>query len=123
LARTPSPPYFAVLFSSVRTPADAEGYAAMAEQMIRLAAEQPGFLGVESVRDSDGIGITISYWDSLEAIERLGQHAEHRLARQLGRKRWYETFRLRICRVEQEQAFRAVDENVQKQRKRRSSEQ
>jgi heme-degrading monooxygenase HmoA len=106
LAQTPEPPYYAVLFTSVRTAADPEGYADMAERMLRLAAEQPGFLGVESARGADGPGITISYWASREAIHNWGRHLEHRLAQQGGRSRWYECFRLRVCRVEEERVFR-----------------
>ena len=70
-ATTPEPPYYAVIFTSVRTPADPEGYEQMAERMVELAREQPGFLGVESTRGSDGLGITVSYWAS-EAALRLG---------------------------------------------------
>jgi heme-degrading monooxygenase HmoA len=105
LAATPRPPYYAVVFTSVRTPDDAEGYAAMAERMVELASAQPGFLGVESVRGADAVGITVSYWDSLDAVRRWGEHVEHRLAQQLGRQRWYEQFRLRLCRVEAERVF------------------
>src|SRR5437660_6499542 len=104
LARTPEPPYYAVVFSSLRSD-DADGYAAMAERMVELAATQAGFLGVESVRDADGQGITVSYWASRQAIEDWGRHAEHRLAQAGGRARWYEAFRLRICRVETETVF------------------
>jgi heme-degrading monooxygenase HmoA len=106
IAPTPRPPYYAVLFTTLRTPDDAEGYEAMAERMVELASAQPGFLGVESVRGADGLGITISYWDSLDAIHRWGEYAEHRLAQQMGRSRWYEVFCLRICRVEAERIFR-----------------
>src|SRR4051812_11811980 len=102
IAGTPTPPYYAVLFTSRRTEADPEGYEHMAERMLELAARQPGFLGVESARGEDGLGITVSYWDSLEAIERWGKHAEHRLAQHLGRTRWYEAFSLRVSRVEVE---------------------
>jgi heme-degrading monooxygenase HmoA len=105
LARTPAPPYYAVVFSSLRTSADGDGYAAMAERMVELAATQPGFLGVESVRDVDGQGITVSYWSSLEALHAWGRQAEHRVAQAQGRARWYEAFRLRICRVEQDALF------------------
>jgi heme-degrading monooxygenase HmoA len=105
LACTPPPPYYAVIFTSVRAPDDAAGYADMAEQMAHLASEQPGFLGIESVRDADGTGITVSCWSSLEAIHRWGRHAEHRLAQQGGRRRWYECFRLRVSRVEEERVF------------------
>jgi heme-degrading monooxygenase HmoA len=105
LAATPRPPYYAVIFTSRRTAADDEGYAAAAERMGALAAEQPGFLGIESTRGADGLGITVSYWDSLDAVRRWGEHVEHRLVQQLGRARWYEAFRLRVCRVESERIF------------------
>jgi heme-degrading monooxygenase HmoA len=105
LAGTPRPPYFAVIFTSVRTPDDADGYGRMAERMVELASQQPGFLGIESARGDDGLGITVSYWDSLDAVRRWGEHVEHRLAQRLGRERWYEVFRLRVCRVEAEHGF------------------
>src|SRR5262249_40617116 len=105
LARTPRPPYYAVVFSSVRTEGQHAEYGAMADRMVELAARQPGFLGVESARDGDGVGITVSYWDSLEAIRAWGRVAEHRVAQALGREAWYESFRLRVCRVEEERVF------------------
>lgn len=108
-ASTPAPPYYAVVFTSLRTADDAAGYAAMAEQMARLAVEQPGFLGMESVRDADGVGITVSYWESPEAIDRWHRQAEHRIAQRLGRERWYEQFHLRICRVERAYSFARDD--------------
>jgi heme-degrading monooxygenase HmoA len=104
-AQTPRPPYYAVVFTSQRTGADPEGYAATAARMAELAAEQLGFLGVESARGADGVGITVSYWESLDAVRRWGEHLEHRLAQQLGRSRWYEAFRLRVCRVEADRLF------------------
>ena len=108
-AATPRPPYYAVIFTSRRTAADDEGYAAAAERMVALASAQPGFLGVESTRGADGLGITVSYWDSPDAVRRWGEHVEHRLVQQLGRARWYEAFRLRICRVESERLFDGPD--------------
>jgi heme-degrading monooxygenase HmoA len=105
LAATPAPPYFAVIFSSVRTGADGAGYAAMSERLLELAGTQPGFLGIESVRDAAGVGVTVSYWRSLEAVRAWGRHAEHLHAQAMGRACWYETFRLRICRVEQDRLF------------------
>ena len=99
IADTPRPPYYAVIFSSVRTDGD-DGYGAMAGRMLELAARQPGFLGVESAREE--VGITVSYWDSLEAIARWKTDAEHTQARALGRERWYEAFRVRIARVERD---------------------
>ena len=105
LARTPSPPYYAVVFTSVRTGADAGGYAVTAERMVELAAGRPGFLGIESVRDANGVGITVSYWTSLDAVRAWREDAEHRLAQAQGRAKWYARFRLRVCRVEQEYGF------------------
>jgi heme-degrading monooxygenase HmoA len=100
VAATPSPPYYAVIFTSQRTTADAEGYAATAARMAELAAQQPGYLGIESVRQADGTGITVSYWRNLEDIRTWKRHAEHQLAQELGRTQWYRQFRVRVCRVE-----------------------
>ena len=75
--------------------------------MVELAAEVPGFLGIESVRDAAGHGITVSYWATEEAIAEWGRHAEHRLAQAGGRERWYAGFRLRVARVTEERRFGA----------------
>jgi heme-degrading monooxygenase HmoA len=98
-ARLPQPPYYAVIFSSRRTAGD-EGYEQMAARMVELAAQQPGFLGAESARSADGFGITVSYWRSEADIAAWRQHAEHRLAQEGGRARWYEHYELRVARVE-----------------------
>lgn len=103
LARTPPPPYYAVIFSSIRTDTDA-GYGIMADRMVELAAQQPGFLGAESAREA--VGITVSYWESLDAIKNWRLHIEHTLAREQGRAQWYESFTVRICRVEREYDFK-----------------
>jgi heme-degrading monooxygenase HmoA len=99
LARTPEPPYYAVIFSSQRTEGD-QGYGDVAERMMALAAQQPGFLGVESVRGADGFGITVSYWASEEAIAGWKAHVEHRSAQEGGKRIWYADYQLRIARVE-----------------------
>jgi len=101
IAKTPTPPYYAVIFTSLRTEVD-EGYGDMADRMVELAAAQPGFLGVESARS--GLGITVSYWESLEAIRHWKMNAEHLIAQQLGRKQWYSAFQTRICKVERDSA-------------------
>jgi heme-degrading monooxygenase HmoA len=98
-ARTPEPPYYAVIFSSVLSH-DVEGYVQTSDRMMALASGQPGFLGVESAREE--IGITVSYWRDLDAINGWRRHAEHVEAKRIGRTRWYKTYRLRICRVERE---------------------
>ena len=73
--------------------------------MVELAKQQPGYLGIESARGPDGVGITVSYWESEESIRRWHEQVEHREAQALGRARWYASFQLRICRVEREYAF------------------
>ena len=98
-ARTPEPPYYAVIFTSTRTAVD-DGYGAMADRMVELASQQPGFLGVESTRGVDGLGITVSYWTSLEAIAAWKANAEHRIAQITGHQKWDEHYETRIARVE-----------------------
>lgn len=104
-ARTPAPPYYAVIFSSIRTAGDPEAYGATAEYMVELARTIPGFLGVESVRGTDGFGITVSYWTDEAAIRNWQQHGEHLTAQRLGRERWYARFQLHVCRVERAYGF------------------
>jgi heme-degrading monooxygenase HmoA len=104
-ASTPQPPYFAVIFTSVRTTHDGDGYSAAAERMVELARQQPGFLGVESARGADGLGITVSYWTSEEAIRAWQQNAEHLAVQRQGRERWYSQFELRVARVERAYGF------------------
>ncbi len=99
LARTPQPPYYAVIFTSIRTAVD-HGYAETSDRMVELASQQPGFLGVESVRDSEGVGITVSYWASTEAIAAWKAQAEHMLAQQRGQREWYQRYEIRVARVE-----------------------
>lgn len=98
-ARTPEPPYYAVIFTSTRTSVD-EGYGETADRMVELAAQQPGFLGVESARDPNGLGITVSYWESEEAIANWKRNAEHRVAQSHGIHKWYEEFVTRVAKVE-----------------------
>ena len=99
IARTPAPPYYAAIFTSERTAGD-HGYAQMAERMLELAAQQPGFLGAESVRDADGFGITVSYWADERAIAQWKAQAEHQGAQQAGKSKWYVDFRVRVAKVE-----------------------
>lgn len=97
-------PYYAVIFSSRRAASGEDdgddGYAAMAERMLALAARVDGFLGVESARDADGLGITVSYWRDEHAIARWKADAEHLTAQALGREKWYEHYELRVAKVE-----------------------
>jgi heme-degrading monooxygenase HmoA len=102
IAQTPAPPYYAVIFTSVRNDGDL-GYGAMAEKMMELAAQQPGYLGVESAREE--LGITVSYWVSLESIREWKSHIDHQLAQKSGRDMWYRCYRTRIAKVERDYSF------------------
>ena len=102
LAITPDPPYYAVIFSSLRTDVK-EGYKDTSDRMLELASQQDGFLGYESVREE--LGLTVSYWKDLESMKKWKQHIEHTLARARGRKEWYSAYRVRIAKVEREYGF------------------
>lgn len=102
IAKTPNTPYYAVIFTSVRTNID-EDYGTVAQRMVELAQEQDGFLGIESARSE--LGITVSYWESLEAITKWKYNSEHVFARDMGREKWYQSFKTRICLVERDYGF------------------
>jgi heme-degrading monooxygenase HmoA len=101
----PKPPYYAVVFTSLRHAEPGDGYDEMAQRMEELARAQPGFLGLESARGADGLGITVSYWATMADVAAWGQHAEHLVAQKLGRETWYQWFALRVCRVEHATEF------------------
>lgn len=98
----PAKPYYAVIFSSSLS-SDSEGYLDMAGKMQELAKEQNGYLGFESARED--IGISISYWDSLEAISAWKANVEHEAAQAMGIKQWYQWYKVRICEVQREYQF------------------
>ncbi len=102
IANTPSPPYYAVIFTSLKTDSP-DGYDSMSNRMVELAMLQPGYLGHESARD--GIGITVSYWQSLDSIKQWKQNTEHLFAQQQGRNKWYSHYKTRICLVERDYGF------------------
>jgi heme-degrading monooxygenase HmoA len=94
----------AVVFTSIRTEGD-QGYAQTSDEMVALAARQPGFLGLETARGADGLGITVASWRDEESIRRWREQADHRAAQRAGRERWYRAYRVRVCRVEREYGF------------------
>ncbi|KPN95415.1 antibiotic biosynthesis monooxygenase [Lysinibacillus sp. ZYM-1] len=97
--------YYAVIFTSLRTGQDGEDYGKMAEVIDTLAKQQPGFLRVESVRNEEGKGITVSYWESLEAIQAWKANAKHLTAQQLGKEKWYTNYKVEICQVMKDYSF------------------
>jgi heme-degrading monooxygenase HmoA len=105
LARTPEPPYYAVIFTSKRTEGD-RGYETMARRMVELGAGQPGFLGIESARGGDGVGIAVSYWRDEASIRAWKKVSEHQKAQQAGCDTWYAGYEVRVARVERAYGFR-----------------
>lgn len=106
-AKTPIPPYYAVIFTSEQS-ADKEGYSEMSEQMVKLAEKQPGFLGIETARSN--IRITVSYWKDLESIKDWKENTLHAKAQQLGKDKWYKNYKVRICKVERDYGFEKSSE-------------
>ena len=102
IAQTPPPPYYAVIFTSHRTAGD-QGYGVMAAKMVELAAQQSGFLGVESARED--VGITVSYWSDLDSIKAWKANLEHQDAQRIGHEKWYSSFKVRISKVERDYGF------------------
>ena len=105
IAKTPEPPYYAVIFSSLRTE-EIEGYAEMADLLVELASMQEGFMGIESARNE--LGITVSYWKDLESIRKWKQHTDHVIAQKKGRTDWYKNYKTRIAKVERDYEFEKI---------------
>ncbi|MDP2417916.1 MAG: antibiotic biosynthesis monooxygenase [Hydrogenophaga sp.] len=104
-AKLPVPPYYAVIFSSLRTAGD-HGYDDMGQRMVELACQQLGYLGAESARNIDGFGITVSYWTDETSILTWKRHAEHQIAQETGKQRWYEHYETRVAKVERAYALK-----------------
>lgn len=100
-APLPAPPYYAVIFSAQRNAGDA-GYGAMADRMVDMALAHPGCIGLESARDADGFGITVSYWRDEAAIADWKADAKHLVAQKMGKAKWYAHYTLRVARVERQ---------------------
>lgn len=103
-ATLPEPPYYAVVFTSLRTPVD-DGYADTAKAMFELVQHQPGFLGADSVRSPDGLGITVAYFRDEPSIAAWRAHPDHTAARNLGRERWYSSYAIHVAKVERAYRF------------------
>lgn len=98
-SNTPETPYYAVIFTS-RLGENNDGYDAMGQAMVELAEQQPGYLGIETTRGADGLGITVSYWRDEESILAWKGETKHLLAQRTGIERWYEHYELRVAKVE-----------------------
>ena len=95
-------PYYAVIFTSTRTAIE-DGYKETALHMEKLAKQVEGYLGMETARDE--INITVSYWESLDSISNWKNQIDHLKAQQLGKKKWYQSYTIRITKVEREYSF------------------
>src|SRR5690349_4352216 len=100
------PPYYAVIFTSLKRQG-MDDYADMAEKMAKLASEQKGFLGMDSARNAEGLGITTCYWETEEDILNWKQNEEHLLAQESGKTKWYEHYSLRVCQVKEHMPFKS----------------
>ena len=103
IASTPKPPYYAVIFTSIKNLED-NGYGKMADKMVDLVSKQEGFLGFESARDSS-FGITVSYWRDLDSIKKWKNNLEHQEAQKMGKEVWYKNYKIRIAKVERDYKF------------------
>lgn len=102
IAKTPPPPYYAVIFTSTKT-ANNEGYSEMADKMVELAKLQSGFFGIESAREN--IGISVSYWKDLDSIKNWKMNLDHLFAQKMGKEKWYNSYKTRIAKVERDYDF------------------
>lgn len=99
ISQTPKPPYYAVIFTSIKSE-NQENYAATSARMEKMVTAQPGYLGHESA--SSGIGITVSYWQNLDAIKAWKNQSDHKIAQEHGKSTWYNQYKIRICKVEKD---------------------
>ncbi len=99
IATTPKPPYIAVIFTNIYKPETGDGYSQTADAMVELAAKQDGYLGIESVRDKEGTGITVSYWRDEDSIKKWKAVGAHQAAQKAGKKKWYKAYTTRIATV------------------------
>ena len=110
IPKTPIPPYYAVIFTSKRNDGDKENYGLTADRMVELAEKQEGYIGIESYRNDDGYGVTISYWKNLENISNWKRNMEHRSAQKEGKGNWYAEYKVRIAKVERDYGFESDEQ-------------
>jgi heme-degrading monooxygenase HmoA len=107
--RHPDGSYYAVIFTAKRTSGENKEYSEMADAMAKLSEKQPGYLGIESARGEDGVGITVSYWRDEASIKAWKAVAEHLIAQKSGREKWYQWYNLRVAKVERGYSFSKED--------------
>lgn len=102
ISKTPEPPYYAVVFTSINANVDHTEHVAMSARLVQRASTYAGFLGIEAARNSDGTGVAVVYWQDLDSIGAWAKDPEHQVAKRKGREIWYSHYMIRICKVEQE---------------------
>ena len=102
IARTPEPPYYAVVFTSINADVDHTEHTTMYQRMVEVAKSYDGFLGIEPARNSDGTGVAVIYWKDLGSIAAFARDPEHLVAKKKGREIWYSHYLIRICKVERD---------------------
>jgi heme-degrading monooxygenase HmoA len=102
ISKTPEPPYYAVVFTSINADVDHTEHVEMSARLVQRASTYEGFLGIEAARNSDGTGVAAVYWQDLDSMRAWAQDPEHQVAKRKGREIWYSHYMIRICKVEQE---------------------
>ena len=102
MSKTPKPPYYAVVFTSINADVDHTEHVAMSARMLELASKYDGFFGIELSRNNDGSGVSVSYWRDMDTIMKWARDPEHIIAKRKGREIWYSRYMIRICKVERE---------------------
>jgi heme-degrading monooxygenase HmoA len=100
VAKTPKPPYFAVVFTSINADVDHTEHVERYARLVQLASTYDGYLGIEGARNSDGTGVAVVYWKDLDSIEAWAKDPEHQVAKRKGREIWYSHYMIRISKVE-----------------------
>ncbi|MED0993673.1 antibiotic biosynthesis monooxygenase family protein [Bacillus nitratireducens] len=101
--------YYAAIFTSQRTEHNSERYESMSDNLVELVKTQPGFIRIGSVRDNEEYSITISYWESLEAIQKWKANTTHQVTQQKGKETWYSQYNVQICKVVRDYSFKGID--------------
>jgi heme-degrading monooxygenase HmoA len=99
--KTPKPPYYTVIFTSIRTQVD-DGYTELNDELYAEAMKLEGYYGAETLRDEHGYGVAVLYWRSMEDIQQWSKYQKHLYAKKLGKEKWYEGWKVRIAKVERE---------------------
>jgi len=94
-----------VFRSRLREEAKGE-YDLVALEMASIARTMPGFLELKTFTADDGERVSVVTFANQEAQSAWRDHPDHRVAQQLGRSNFYDSYDIQICRVVSERSFR-----------------